>query len=184
MSSKYFYFTHHLKWHHTLSAMNYIQSKHWEMWKHDLKHLKGTRNDLMISLVVAKFFSHVSVKRVMVENEELAQLYLSLVQSVCESGYIWHTVYMHFMHSGEEGCRSLSLCSRASLTWVSPSWRSVKAVPSAQDSSDRRSDSRGRTEELTQTLVEGCHLLNTSLNTCEYQKPLGTLVRRKKYLHR
>lgn len=56
----------------------------------------------------------------------------------------------------------------------------MKAVPSAQDSSDRRSDFSGRTEELTQTLTEGCHLLYASLNTCEYQKPLGTLVREEK----
>lgn len=127
---------------------------------------------------VSKFILHTLVKKN--NGGKFAKFHLFLVQTMYGSRYIWHTVYIHFKHSGEEGCRSLSLCSRASLTWVSPSWRSMKAVPSAEDSSDRRSDFRSRTEELTQTLVEGCHLLYASLNTCEYQKPLGIFVRKKK----
>ena len=88
---------------------------------------------------------------------------------------------MHFQHSGEQGCRSLSHCAPGhhwhECHLHEGAWElfPVQRIPS-----DRRSDFRSRTEELTQTLVEGCHLPDASLNTCEYRKPLGILVKVKK----
>lgn len=110
----------------------------------------------------------------------LTPRHLLHVQSAREYGYIWHTAACTFCTAA----RSLSPCSRASLTWVSPSWRSVKAVLSAEDSSDRRSDSYSRTEELAPAPAQGCQLPHTSLHTCEHHQLLGTLVTQNPGVHK
>ena len=156
-----------MKW-YTI-CYEFTHSQHLKMWNYNLKNCKRDlrASKIVIFLVFAKFFWSKGEK-----------CNFACAACVCIWIHMAYCIYALYAQRGE-GCRRLSLCSRASLTWVSPSWRSVKAVPSAEDSSDRRSDFSGRTEELTRALLEACHLLYASLNTCEYQKSLGMLVRRK-----